>query len=289
MGVDNQNSYPHTCVMFDDYFERGGNAFDTARIYGHREELLGKWVANRGVRDQVVIITKGAHTPGCYPGRIEPELLTSLEQLKTDCVDVYLLHRDNPSVPVGEFIDALDEQKRAGRIRCIGVSNWTFERVDEANAYAEANDRAHIDVVSNQFSLARMCEPSWPGCLSASDAESRAWLKKTQTPLLAWSSQANGFLTGRADPNDRSDANLVRCWHAEDNFERLDRMRELAGRRNVEPPQLAVAYVLAQPFPTYALIGPRTLAETRTTWPALDIDLSSAELAWLNLEKKVSG
>ena len=120
---------------------------------------------------------------------------------------------------------------------------------------------------------------------SASDPASRAWFEKTQTPLLAWSSQARGFfLPGRAGPEKRDDAELVRCWYSEDNFERLARVNELARKRNVLPINIALAYVLNQPFPTFALIGPRQLSETRTSLPALDVELSPDELRWLNLE-----
>jgi len=130
-----------------------------------------------------------------------------------------------------------------------------------------------------------MVEPPWAGCLSASDAASRAWLTKTQTPLLPWSSQARGFFTDRARPDDRSDAELARCWYSDDNFRRLERVDELARRRGVLPINIALAYVLCQPFPTFPLIGPRTLSETRTSLPALDIDLTPDELRWLNLEQ----
>jgi aryl-alcohol dehydrogenase-like predicted oxidoreductase len=126
----------------------------------------------------------------------------------------------------------------------------------------------------------------WPGCVAASDPASRAWFKRTQTPLFAWSSQARGFfLPGRAHPDKRDDAELVRCWYFEDNFKRLARVNELAAKRNVLPINVALAYVLNQPFPTFALIGPRQLSETRTSLPALDVKLSPEEVAWLNLEQ----
>ena len=101
--------------------------------------------------------------------------------------------------------------------------------------------------------------------------------------LFAWSSQAQGFFV-RADPADRSDPGLVRCWYADDNFERLRRARKLAEKKGVRPVNIALAYVLAQPFPTFPLIGPRTIDETRVALDALAVDLTPDELAWLNLE-----
>ena len=129
MGVDNQNTLPHAAIMFDDYFERGGNTFDTAYIYNStRETLLGEWIRLRGVRDQVVVITKGGHTPFCEPKFLTAQLLESLERQKNDYADIYMMHRDNPNVPVAEFVDCLNEHVRAGRIRAFGGSNWSVAR-----------------------------------------------------------------------------------------------------------------------------------------------------------------
>ncbi len=126
MGVDNQNTFPHSAVMYDDFFERGGNTFDTAYIYNAtRETLLGEWMGLRGVRDQCVVIVKGAHTPFCEPKFLTQQLLESLERQKNTHADIYLMHRDNPAVPVGEFVDCLNEHVRAGRIKTFGGSNWS--------------------------------------------------------------------------------------------------------------------------------------------------------------------
>ncbi|MBC8106744.1 MAG: aldo/keto reductase [Anaerolineae bacterium] len=284
MGCDNQTSLPHAAVMFDDFFSRGGNTFDTAHIYGggRHEEFFGQWLTNRGVRDDVVVISKGAHTPFCNPIDITMQLKKSLDRIKIDSAEIYLMHRDNPEIPVGEFIDVLNEHVRAGRIKVFGGSNWSLARVEEANAWAKQNGRQGFSVVSNNFSLARMVDPVWAGCITASDPESRAWLTTHQMPLLSWSSQARGFfLPGRAAPDKREDEELARCWYSQDNFARLARANELAEEKGVTPINISLAYVLHQRFPTYALIGPRTLSETRTSLPALDVTLTDAEVEWL--------
>ena len=286
MGADHQTSWPHASVMLDDFFERGGTCFDTAYIYarGACEKVLGQWIHNRGIREQVVILDKGAHTPNCNPEALSRQLLESLERLQTDYVDIYMLHRDNREVPVDEFITVLNEHQNAGRIHIFGASNWSIERVEEANAWATSHGLAGFAALSNNFSLARMVEPVWAGCLSVSDARSRQWLTKTQMPLMPWSSQARGFFTARAQPGDFSDEELVRCWYSDDNFQRRERANTLAKERGVLPINIALAYVLNQPFPTFPLIGPRVLAETRTSVPALHIELTPEELRWLNLE-----
>jgi aryl-alcohol dehydrogenase-like predicted oxidoreductase len=283
MGVDNQQTLPHAATMFDDFVERGGTTFDTAYIYGggRGEKLLGQWITSRGNRDEVVVIGKGAHTPYCDPESITRQLNESLERLQTDHVDLYLMHRDNEDIPVGEFVDVLDEHFRAGRMKAFGGSNWSTARFDEANAYAAANGKQPFTLLSNHLSLARAYDVPWAGCRHVSDDESQAWLRDRQVALFPWSSQARGFFTGRAKPEDRSDEELVRCFYSDGNFERLRRAEELADKYGVEPTAIALAWLLNQPYPVFPLIGPRHLSETRTSLPGLSVELSGDEVAWL--------
>jgi aryl-alcohol dehydrogenase-like predicted oxidoreductase len=134
-----------------------------------------------------------------------------------------------------------------------------------------------------------MVDPVWAGCVSAADPRMKQWLAETETTLLAWSSQARGFFTDRAHPDKREDAELVRCWYSDDNFKRRDRAIELARHKGVAPINIALAYVLNQPFAAAALIGPRTIAETVSTLGAVGLELSEAELKWLNLESDEPG
>jgi predicted dehydrogenase/aryl-alcohol dehydrogenase-like predicted oxidoreductase len=285
LGADNQTTCPHASVMFDDYFERGGNCFDTAHVYrgGRCESVLGAWMRARSIREEVVLIGKGAHTPNCYPKAVHAQLSESLDRLQTSHVDLYMLHRDNPDVPVAEFVDALHEEQQRGRIRAYGVSNWTTERVESANRYAEKAGLPPLACVSNQFSLARMLDAPWPGCVSANTPSSRAWFEQTQMPLLAWSSQAQGFFTGRVGRGENPTSTFNRCWNCDDNYRRLERVALLSKRRKVDPSAAALAWVLQQPFPTFALIGCRTPFETGSSMQALTLDLSPEELAWLDL------
>src|SRR5690606_10251769 len=110
-------------------------------IYGGGvpEQLLGQWIKSRGVRDEAVVIGKGAHTPNCNPEDLSRQLLISLERMQLESVDIYLMHRDNLDIPVGEFVDVLNKHRRAGRIKVFGGSNWSLERVQAANEYASAH------------------------------------------------------------------------------------------------------------------------------------------------------
>ena len=279
MGTLGRRDLRHASVMYDDFFEMGGNCFDTARVYAGSEATLGMWLRNRDVRDRAVVITKGAHTPDCYPDKVSPQLAQSLDELGTDYVDVYLLHRDNPQVQVGEFVDVLDEHVRAGRIRAFGGSNWSIARFEEANEYAAKRGRTGFSVLSNNFSLARMIEPPWEGCVSASGPESRRWLEAQEVPLLSWSSQAQGFFATDGP------VQYPASWLNDDNRERRERARILAKEKGVEPTTIALAYVLSQPFPVFPIIGPATMRETASSLEALGVAISPEEAAWLNLDR----
>jgi aryl-alcohol dehydrogenase-like predicted oxidoreductase len=180
----------------------------------------------------------------------------------------------------------LNEHKRAGRISSFGGSNWTVERLEEANAYATAHGLEGFSCSSPNLSLATQNEPPWSGCISASDAPSRDWYRRTKLPLFAWSSQAGGFFTGRFSPKDTSDATMVRVYYNPANWERLQRAKDLGHRKGFTAHQIALAWVLHQPFPTYALIGPRNVDELHSSVAALDVDLSPEDVRWLNLESE---
>ena len=107
------------------------------------------------------------------------------------------------------------------------------------------------------LSLAKPNEPFWAGCVSA-DAGALRWHEEQQFPLLSWSSQARGFFTGRFSPENRDNADLVRVFYSDENWTRLQRAQQLAQEKGVSAIQIALAYVLSQPFPACALIGPRT-------------------------------
>ena len=285
LGFEFFPNFAAASLTLDAFYEAGGNAFDTAYVYGggKTESIFGDWHTSRNVpREEIVLIGKGAHSPLCYPDVIAKQLDQSLNRLKTDYVDIYFMHRDNTDVPVGEFVDAMDAEVKAGRIRGIfGGSNWTRARFDEAIAYAEKNGKTAPAALSNNFSLAEMLDPIWAGCIAASDDEWKAWLNAKQIPNFAWSSQGRGFFTDRAGRDKRDDEELVRVWYSDRNFGRRDRAIELAQKLGRNPIHIALAYVVAQPFPVIPLIGPRTIAELEDSLSALDIKLTPEQVKWL--------
>jgi len=283
--------YELAAANLDAYLAIGGNAVDTAHIYcgGQSEEVLGRYMKERGNRDKWVILTKGAH-PSAGRSKVskqdlDSDIAISFERLQTDYIDLYALHRDDTSVPVSEIIDALNVYIANGSIKAIGVSNWTCERIAEANQYAEQNGLVGFTFNSPNLSLAKPNEPFWAGCISI-DEESGKWHERTQMPVLSWSSQARGFFTGRFSPEVRDNADLVRVFYSDANWERLSRAQQLAEQKQATAIQIALAYVLNQPYPTCALIGAQNAAELASCDDGSRIKLTEQEIAWLDLAVK---
>jgi len=284
LGFEDFRTFSSGAILLDAFWEKGGNLFDTAFIYsgGYTEKLFGDWHKSRGTREGAVLIGKGAHSPLVYPDVIAKQLTQSLDRLQTDYVDIYFMHRDNPDVPVGEFVDAMDAEVKAGRIRGpFGGSNWTMARMDEAIAYADKTGKQRPSALSNNFALAEMLDPIWSGCVTSSTPEWKKWLVDRQVTNFSWSSQARGFFTDRAGRDKTDNEELVRVWYNEQNFGRRDRAIELANKLGKSPIHVALAYVLAQSFPSVPLIGPRTLGELDDSIKAFDIKLTPEDIKWL--------
>ncbi len=284
--------------LFDAILALGCTTFDTAHTYGQgdNERTVGRWVRERGVREQVVIIGKGAHhsqdRKRVTPFDISADLHDSLARFTFDYIDLYLLHRDDPTVPVGPIVETLNEHQRAGRIRAFGGSNWSAARIREANAYAAERGLTPFTASSPNFSLAEQIREPWPDCLTISgpqQAAERAWYAEQKMPLFTWSSLAGGFFSGRFTRENigaaegGANALVAQCYASEANFRRLDRAARLAEERGLSIPQVALAYVLSQPLDIYALVGSASAAEFAANAAAADLRLSDAELDWLDL------
>jgi len=286
-GCDNQINEVHAFAMFDYYYSKGGRVFDTAYIYNHglSDKYLGDWINSRNQKD-IVVLGKGAHTPDCFPDKIRPQIEESLSRGNIDKLDIYCLHRDNLDVPVTEFIDALNECKKEGLIDVLGASNWELERFKLANDYANEQQKTGFKVLSNNFSLARMIEPVWPGCFSCDETYLK-YLTDNNIHLFPWSSQARGFFVNHvefaanehfANPTDEEEK---RVWHDELNLARKDRAIELAKEKGCQPIQIALSYVVNLEISAYPLVGPRNFFELDSCIEATNIKLSTEDLRYL--------
>ena len=253
----------------------------------------------RGNRENVVIIGKSAHADGdrkrVTPADIDQDIRESLERLRTDYIDLHLLHRDDPTVPVGPIVEELNAQREAGRIRAFGGSNWQPARIQEANDYAEAHGLVPFVASSPNYSLAVQAEEPWEDCISIGgeeNAEKRVWYQESRMPVLAWSTLGRGFFRGNltaenfSEMRDDLEECCVRAFCTTENFLRLKRVQTFARARNYSCAQVALAYLFHQDLNLFAMVGctrPETFQECVG---AFEIKLSDSEIEWLDLRRE---
>ena len=275
--------------LIDTYTAAGGNMIDTAAAYGGgwSDRNVGTWLRKSGRRDDVLILAKGAHHDRIgdrvTPAEISLDLGLSLERLGTTNVDILVLHRDDPTLPVGPIVEVLDHHHRRGRVRAVGGSNWTTNRLAEARSYARMRGLLPFAASSVNLALAVPMEPMWANCISiAGDEGGQTWYADQGVPVLSWSSQAGGFFSGRFAPDDQSNADMVRVYYNEANWARLDRATRLGRDLGLTATQVALAWVLNQPgLETFALVGPASVNELEQSLAVADVVLSPAQVDWL--------
>ena len=139
--------------LLNQIYKTGVNAFDTARNYLHAEKSLGRWIAERNMRDKIVILSKCGHPGADGKGRINEaeirkDFATSAKLLNTDFIDIYLAHRDDREVFAGLIVEIFNAMHAEGKIGAFGVSNWTHERIEEANEYAYKHQMIPLTPIS---------------------------------------------------------------------------------------------------------------------------------------------
>lgn len=294
--IINRGEREKSYALLDAALELGCTTLDTAHVYagGDSERCIGDWMKERGNRERVVVLTKGCHHNGdrqrVTPADIGADLQDSLARLKSGFIDIYLLHRDDPSVPVAEIVDALEAHRRAGRIGAYGGSNWTHPRIAAANAYATAKGLQGFTASSPNFGLAEQVQDPWgPGCVTISGPqqwEARAWYADNRVPVFAYSSLARGLFSGRVTRANAAELldGAARTAYAHDcNFQRLERLAVLAQERGLTVPQVALAWLMQQPLQVHALVGAANHAELANSITGAEASLSSDEVAWLDL------
>ncbi len=284
--------------LLDDMVALGCTAFDTAPVYGlgASERRLGEWMFRRKNRDRIFLITKGAHPSVPFNSSrfnadaITADLDASLKRLRTQTIDLYLLHRDDPSQPVDDVLDTLSRLRDADKIRAYGVSNWSPSRIEAASEFLRRNGMPPLAANSPHFSLLAWQQAPWAGCVSLSGADAataRAQHARSQLPVLAWSPLGRGFFSDRISETTRpalydfASRWCLRCYGSAENFARRRRARDLAVRRGATAVQIALAYLFSQPFPVFAVIATSSATRMRQNVAATDLRLSAAELRYL--------
>lgn len=264
----------------DALLEAGCTAFDLAASYqlGGTERLFGHWLQSRGLRERLFLIGKGGHPyPGVRPNRLGAAELTgdleaSLRRLRTERLDLYLLHRDFPGAPLEPIVRMLGAAHRTGKIGGWGVSNWTIARIEALQAAARGEGLPPMAASSPHFSLVDWERPPWSGSVSIAGRagrEARAFHARTRLPVLAWSPLGAGFLVS----DERHG-----CYGGPANVARRERARALARERGWTVAQVALAYLFSQPFPVSAVVAASTGEKMRENVAAAGFRLTAREV-----------
>lgn len=274
LGID--GSEQDSFALLDHFFAQGGNFVDTARVYsdwipGERsrsERILGDYLASRKNRDQVVLCTKGAHPAlddmdktRVNPREIMADLEASLKALRTDYVDLYLLHRDGIENPIADILGTLDKARRQGKIREYGVSNWTAPRLREAIELEKGGHIHGIRMDQEQINVGsgRMNPPG--------DHTLRDWsldmakiLGEAKVAAMSYSSQAGGFFQKVAA--GRAIAGACKRYDTPRNQERAKRLSALSQTTGIGITQLTLLYLLqAQKLQVFPVFRCRSMAQ----------------------------
>lgn len=295
--------------LLDGVVAAGCNTFDVAGIYGNGEceRILGDWIQCRRVRDNIVIATKG----GCgdqdtlwaatiSPAQLKEQLMASLQRLRVPSVDLYMLHRDDPSMPVSDIVDMMDRFIGDGFMHAWGVSNWTLPRLAAAVEYAKLKNKASPVCDSLQTSLAKPAQSVWPGTEYMTE-ERAEWYVQNDIAVFAWECLAKGFLAGSwgsditesrlanykidvvDDPNapDFRKSRLEQAYVNLPTIQRRDRVKILAKSKGVDMGEVALSYVLAQKYNSFVLVGTTKIEHFKSNASSTALALTQPEVDYL--------
>lgn len=270
--------------MLDAYVELGGTAIDTASVYSNwvpgemqrSETIIGEWMASRGNRDGLRVITKGAHPPLTEPktprldrASIRQDVELSLRALQTDRIDLYFLHRDDPATPAAEIIGTLHELVAEGKLLALGCSNWTLPRIREAEG---AGAFSANQVLGN--ALCRLMTPPSDPTNIVLTAPMFHHDVNNDVELQLYTSQCQGLFEKRAagKPAPANYANAA-CSAA------AEQVEHIASGIGMDAGHLIVAFLVALAPNVRPVIGPRDAAQLRYSYAAGEITLEPATIS----------
>lgn len=275
--------------LLDKYYYYGGRTLDTARVYGLNsagfsvsELTLGEWISLRGVRNEITLVSKGGHPPvgDMTHSRLDRESVlsdcdASLRDLSTDRIDVYFLHRDDENLPVEGIMDTLHELVSSGKVRAIGASNWSLDRIVEANDYAQKAGKTPFTVSQIQWSLAKCTSEAWGDktLVCMSDNEYSRYIN-AGIPVMAFSPQAKGLFSkyiagGEEALNDKIRSRFLNS----ENLRRIENVRALSERSGYSPAAVALSYITCNRLDGYPIVGCSNIEQLEDSLSAGLIDI----------------
>ncbi|MEU0061050.1 aldo/keto reductase [Streptomyces sp. NPDC006334] len=277
-----------TFAVLDAYTAAGGNFIDTADSYsawvegnsgGESETLIGKWLRARGNRDDVVVATKVSQHPdyqGLTAANIKAAADASLRRLGTDHIDLYYTHFDKPEVPVEEIVGALDELVKAGKVRHIGASNISPERLRASLEFSDREGLARYVALQPHYNL--VSRDTYEGALQETAAEAGL-------AAVPYFSLASGFLTGKYRPGATVDSARAEgaAKHLETERGRrvLVALDEIARAHDAEVATVALAWLAAQPTVAAPIASARTVDQLPALLAVGGLKLTEAEVGRL--------
>lgn len=275
--------------LLDRFVERGFNAIDTADSYsawapglsgGESETVLGKWLAQRGRRDDIVLMTKvGMWEPrkGLSAANIEAAVEDSLKRLGTDYIDVYFAHIDDENVPLEETLTAFDKLVKAGKVRALGASNYSAERLRQALEIAKEQGLARYEVMQPLYNLHDRKD---------FESELAALAQEQEVGMVSYFSLASGFLTGkyrrREDLKNSARGDFMQNYFSERGERVLQALTAVADEMSVRPAQVALAWLLTRPGVTAPIASATNVAQLDEILGSVDVSLPDALLTRLD-------
>jgi aryl-alcohol dehydrogenase-like predicted oxidoreductase len=283
--------------ILDTFFEHGGTFLDTAHAYGEwvpngigqSERVIGRWLKERGVREQVVLATKGGQPYEATPhlsrlnhDELVSDLDHSLQCLQVDTIDLYWLHRDDPTLPVAAILETLNQQVARGKIRYFGCSNWRTNRIREALQYAAHH--AIAGFVGNQL-MWSFATPNPHGIEDTSlvfmDTQMLEFHRETNLAVLAYTPQARGFFSKLSTDATTLSERLRKTYDTTENRKRLQRLQSVSDELSLSIPTLLLAYLTNQPFPTFPISGNTSMQQLLENIQAGDVVLRADTMRYL--------
>jgi aryl-alcohol dehydrogenase-like predicted oxidoreductase len=275
-------------AVLDAYVAAGGNFVDTADSYfwrapgnsgGESESLIGEWMASRGNRDSVVVATKVGSWPerkGLSAKNIAEAVDDSLRRLRTDHIDLYYAHRDDPDTAQEETADAFDALVRAGKVRAIAASNFTADRLRSALEISARDGLASYVALQPHYNL--MEREEYENALAP-------LVGSEGLACMPYYALAKGFLTGKYRPDTQVDSQRSEgaLAYLDDRGRAvLAVLDEIAAGHQVPVPAVALAWLAAQPTVTAPIASARTPEQLAALLPMLDLQLTDDELRLLS-------
>jgi aryl-alcohol dehydrogenase-like predicted oxidoreductase len=238
----------------------------------------------------MIVATKGAHPEletmhisRLSRAEIEDDLNDSLKNLQVETIDLYWLHRDDPKQPVGEILETLNDQVKAGKIRYFGCSNWWPARIEAAQAYAAEHDLQGFVANQVMWSLAPVDPPAIRDKTSVwMDGATWQYHRETGLAAIPYTSQAHGlFQRLEQGTLEQMEAYPRSIYRLEASRQRFERIKELAAETGLSVSQIVLGYLLAQPFTTIPIVGCRTLAQLQDSLTAAGVKLEPEQVRYL--------